>query len=73
MRKYLREKREKLKLTQTDVAEKLCIGESYYCMIENGERKKKLDIELAVKLSEILDVDVSWIIEQEKKLMCEIA
>ena len=72
-RAYLKELRDRMELTQSEVAKKLNITESYYCQIENGERKKKLDVELAVKVSEIFGVDVSWVIEQEKRLVSECA
>ena len=73
MRVYLKELRDRMELTQSEVAKKLNITESYYCQIENGERKKKLDVELAVKVSEIFGVDVLWVIEQEKRLVSECA
>lgn len=52
--------------TQLSLANKLDISESYYNMIENGERKKDLDLSMVVKLAELFNVSVEWIAEQEK-------
>lgn len=49
------------------MAKKLDISESYYCLIENGERQKKLDLSMVTKLSEIFGVSIEWIAEQEKR------
>jgi len=48
----LRAKREELGLRQEDMAQKLGISKSYYCMLENGERR--LSLELARKCARIL-------------------
>lgn len=65
MRDWLKEKRIEKGMTMAEVAEKLGITESYYCMIENGERQKKMDIAVAMKLSQILNEPVNRIIELE--------
>lgn len=44
MRSYLKKIREKSKFTQQEVSKKLDISESYYCLIENGERQKQLSL-----------------------------
>ena len=44
MRSYLKKIREKNKFTQQEVSKKLDISESYYCLIENGERQKQLSL-----------------------------
>ena len=67
MRKYLKEMREINNLTQLEVSKKLDISESYYCLIENGERQKVLSLDLANNLANVFGVSVEWIIEQEKK------
>ncbi len=67
MRKYLKEMREINNLTQLEVSKKLDISESYYCLIENGERQKELSLALANNLANVFGVSVEWIIEQEKK------
>lgn len=67
MRKWLKELRETKGLKQADIAKKLDISESYYNLIENGERQKNLDLSIVIKLSEILGVSVEYIVEQEKQ------
>lgn len=67
MRSWLKEKRKQLGISQTEIAAKLDISLSYYYLIENGERKKDLDLSIATKLSEIFGVSIDWIAEQEQK------
>ena len=62
MRKWLKEARTKKDLTMKQIAVELGITESYYSLIENGDRQKMMDISLAKKLSEILDIPVEKII-----------
>lgn len=59
------EARKKAKLTMNETASKLGISEGYYSLIESGERQKKLDITLAVKLSDIFGVSLDFIVQQE--------
>jgi transcriptional regulator with XRE-family HTH domain len=68
MRSYLRELRDKSGFTQLDTSRKLDISESYYSLIENGERKKSLDLSLAIKISKLFNVSVDYIIAEEEKL-----
>lgn len=68
MRNYLKKMREKKELTQQDMAQKLDISESYYCQIENGERKKELNLSLVIKIADIFKIDINWIAEQERQL-----
>lgn len=65
MRDWLKEKRQAKNLTMAEMAEKMDITESYYCLIENGERQKKMDIAIATKLATILDMPVGSIVELE--------
>ena len=66
LRHYLKAERERRGLSQRDVATKLGISQNYYSMIENGERQKKIDIELAQKLADIFGVTLEFICEHEK-------
>jgi len=68
MRDYLKRLREEKKLSQQGAAELLGMTRQYYNLIENGERQKKMDIPLALKLAEIFDVSVEYILEQEGKV-----
>ena len=65
MREWLYEARTNAKMTQADVAEKLCITESYYSLIENGERQKKMDVTLVAKLSDIFKIPADKIVQYE--------
>jgi transcriptional regulator with XRE-family HTH domain len=53
-------------LTMKDTASKLDITESYYSMIESGQRQKRLDITLAAKLSVVFGIPIETIINEEK-------
>ena len=49
------------------MAEQLGISLSYYNLIENGERQKKMDLSIANQLSGILCMTLKEIIELEGK------
>lgn len=68
MRNYLKALRQKFDYTQEQVAEKLGIKANYYNMIENGNRRNKMDIDTALKLSNVFNVPVNYILEEEQKL-----
>ena len=53
-------------MSQQSISKLLNISQNYYSNIENGERQKKLDLPLAIKISKIFEVSLDWIIEQEK-------
>lgn len=65
MREWLLDARTERKMTMKDLAEKLGISESYYCMIEKGERQKKMDLWLMGAISTALDIPPADIIEKE--------
>lgn len=67
MRDWLKGKRAEKNLTQDQMAEQLGISLSYYNLIENGERQKKMDLSLANQLSVILGMTLKQIIELEGK------
>ena len=50
-----------------DLAERLNISESYYSLIENGERQKKMDIAIVNGLSKLLGIPFQKIVEFESK------
>ena len=66
MRSYLRELREKKELSQQQLADKLGISQNYYCMIETGERQKRLDIDMARRLADALGTTLEYICQQEQ-------
>ena len=55
MREWLRNLRIEKNMTQAEVGKRLGISESYYCLIENGDRQKNMDISILSKLSIIFD------------------
>jgi len=67
MRDWLKEKRVESGYTMAQMASKLEITESYYSMIESGERQKKMDVALAAKLSAVLDLPLKKIVENENQ------
>lgn len=67
MRGYLYDLRTSRGYTMREMGEKLGISEVYYSLIEKGERQKRMDITLAVKLSEALSVPLATIVDAEKE------
>ena len=65
MRKWLKDLRVNKGISQQEMAVKLEIAQSYYSMVENGERQKDLDLSIVTRLAEIFNVTVDWIAEQE--------
>lgn len=66
MRDWLKESRREKGYTMAQMAEKLGITESYYSLIEAGDRQKKMDVILAGKLAEALGISVQQIAEMER-------
>ena len=67
MRQYLRNLRERFGFTQLEVSKKLNVSESYYSLIETGERQKKISKEMAQKLADVFGVSLEYICEHENK------
>lgn len=68
MRDWLKKLREKNGLSQQNVADSIDITQQYYHLIENGERQKKISMELAQKFADIFGVTLEFICEQENKV-----
>ena len=68
MRDWLKKLRAEKELKQIEIAEKLDMSQTYYNLIENGERQKDLDLSLVIKLAKIFGVSVDYIIAEEEKL-----
>lgn len=66
MREWLKKSRKDKQMTMSEMSKKLGISESYYCLIENGERQKRMDISLLTKLSDILSIPISEIVKLEE-------
>ena len=65
MREWLRDARTKKQLTMKQTAEKIGISESYYFLIEQGERKKNLDLALVRKLCDTFGFTIQQVAEME--------
>ena len=66
MRKYLKDARTKLGLSQNDVAKKLGISPNYYSCIESGDRQSDMKTSFLVDLSGILKIPISKMLAYEK-------
>ena len=53
---YIKEAREWRGMTQSEIAERLEINQSYYSLIENG--KREVDLVLALKICQELNLDM---------------
>ena len=65
MRDWLKKLRQDSFKTQLETANELDISESYYNLIENGERQKQLSMELGQKIADVFGVSLDYISEQE--------
>ncbi len=65
MREWMWQARKNRNLTIKEVSEKLGISESYYSMIERGERQRALDVSFAYKLANIFDLSLDNIVKME--------
>lgn len=67
MRCYLRSRRMKINSTMNDMAKKLDISESYYSLIENGDRQTDMSLSIMEKLAKAFGVSVQTIVKEEMK------
>ena len=67
MREWLKNSRKEKGITMSELASKLDISESYYCLIENGERQKRMDISLLAKLADTLNIPIAAIVALDEK------
>lgn len=65
MRDWLKEERVKQRLTQKQVADAIGVTESFYSLIEADKRQKKMDIDLALKLANVLGMEANEVIRKE--------
>lgn len=66
MREWLKNLRIEKGLTMRDMSEKLCISESYYSMIESGDRQKKMDLTVVSGIASIFGLPIAQVIELEQ-------
>ena len=62
--RIIKEKREKLNITQKEMAKRLYVSNSKYNKIENGLREP--DFELLVRILKALDINLNEYIKKEK-------
>ena len=67
MRDWLKDARVQKNLTMKQAADNLGISESYYSMIENGDRQKTLDLSMAQKLCDLFGMTIQQIVDCESK------
>lgn len=67
MREWLFELRKANNLTLKEAGEKLGISESYYKMIEAGQRQQNMDMVLIQKISAAFEIPITKIFSLEMK------
>ena len=65
MRDWLKELRTQSSMTQTELAKELAISRTYYSRIENGKRKKCIDLNMLHRLSEVFNIPNDLVIQSE--------
>ena len=55
------------KMSQKYVSKKLNISQQYYASIESGERQKNLKLPLVIKISELFNIPIDFIIDKENE------
>lgn len=71
MRDYLRGLRKQKGLSMQAVADALGFSKQYYAMIESRQRKRKLDLDTAVKLADFFGIPLELIIDAEDSLLAD--
>lgn len=54
-------------MSQTKAASALGVSQGFWSLIENGERQKKMSLELAQKISDVFDVSIDEILKNESE------
>ncbi len=57
--KFIKEGREKRDMLQTEVAQLVGITQAYYSIIENGSKDRNVDLVLALKICQVLRLDLN--------------
>lgn len=66
MREWLKEARLARKLTQKQMADAVGVTEAYYSLIESGDRQKKIDLTLALRLGTALGLSIDEVAKFEE-------
>ena len=67
LREYLKKLRQDMRMSQQAVADKMGVYQSYYNMIETGERQADMSLSVMQRLAAVFSVPVEYILEQESK------
>lgn len=62
--KFIKEGREKKDMFQSEVAALVGITQPYYSMIERGAKDRNVDLVLALKICQVLKLDINEFIKQ---------
>ena len=65
MREWLKQKRKEAGLTCSQMATRLGVSEIYYQFIESNRRQKNMDVGMAIRLAEALNLDPMQVIRWE--------
>ena len=65
-RQWLKDLRESNGLTVTEAARRLDLSQPYYSLIEAGERQKRLDLTLAVKIADMYGISIYQVIQLDE-------
>lgn len=65
-RTYLKQFREDNDIKSGEMAKRLGLSESYYSLIENGQRQKPMDITLVSRISAVTGMSIGEIVEMEE-------
>ena len=68
LREYLKKLRQDMRMSQQAVADKMGVYQSYYNMIETGERQADMNLSIMRKLAAVFGVSMEYILEEENKL-----
>lgn len=71
LREWLKRARKNNSYTQQQLSELLGISQNYYSDIEMCKTQKNIDLLFAVRISDILDISIDYIIKEEIKLKNE--
>lgn len=65
MREYLRDLRKERGLSQDEISKRMGLTQSFYSMIETGERVERMNLDMAIKLANTLGIDSGEFIKHE--------
>jgi DNA-binding XRE family transcriptional regulator len=62
--RFIKDGRKKRDMLQAEVAQAVGISQPYYSMIENGADDRNVDLVLAIKICNVLRLDISDFVKQ---------